>query len=329
MPKPPATPSAATASRVTTPWRASSCCASAAAHLVVSRARPLAAIVPLRALALRRGTSVQRPSADGGARRRDRNGADLGLAALHAPPRRARAGERAQRVKRVVGDQPLPDQVPQRVDRLRRVAAADRVVQRPEERRAAVAQQLEDRRLAFREVVVRPAAGLSPDRLRRQQPRQMIGEVQRDAAVALAERLDADPDDFAGRRDRVEIGRIVAVDPRRQDLGLEDRRRQRRALQLLDRVEQRVGAAPPPDDPLPRRREPAEHRLIDRLDLVAQLGERAAPQHAQHAGVGPLAPRAAGTELALDQASFGGEPHQHRFGGRHAEAVARREVRRR
>ena len=68
----------------------------------------------------------------------------------------------------------------------------------------------------------------------------MIGEVQRDAAVALAERLDADPDDFAGRRDRVEIRRIVAVDPRRQDLGLEDRRGQRRALQLLDGVEQRI-----------------------------------------------------------------------------------------
>ena len=76
----------------------------------------------------------------------------------------------------------------------------------------------------------------------------MIGEVQRDAAVALAERLDADPDDFAGRHDRVEIRRVVDVEARRQDLGLEDRRRQRRALQLLDGVEQRVGAVPPLDD---------------------------------------------------------------------------------
>ena len=81
-------------------------------------------------------------------------------------------------------------------------------------------------------------------------------------------------------------------------------------------------------DALPGGREPSEHGLIDRLDLVPQLGERAAPQHAQHAGVGPLAPRAAGPELAFDQAPLGREAHQHGFGGRHAEAVARREVRR-
>ena len=76
-----------------------------------------------------------------------------------------------------------------------------------------------------------------------QQTREVVGQVQRDAAVALAERLDADPDDLAGCRDRIEIGRIVAVDPRRQDLGLENRRGQRCALQLIDGVEQRVGAA--------------------------------------------------------------------------------------
>jgi hypothetical protein len=38
----------------------------------------------------------------------------------------------------------------------------------------------------------------------------VIGEIQRDAAVAIAERLDADPDDFAGGGERVEIGGIVA-----------------------------------------------------------------------------------------------------------------------
>ena len=70
----------------------------------------------------------------------------------------------------------------------------------------------------------------------------MIGEVQRDAAVAIADRLDADPDDFSGRRHRVEIGRVVVLDPRRQDLRLENRRRERGALQLLDGVEQRIGA---------------------------------------------------------------------------------------
>src|SRR5438874_11748401 len=99
----------------------------------------------------------------------------------------------------------------------------------------------------------------------------MIGEIERDAAVALAERLDADPHHLAGCGDGVEVRWIVDVDPRRQNLRLENRRRERRALQLLDRVEQRVSAVTTPHDALPRRREAAEHGLIDRLDLVAQL----------------------------------------------------------
>ena len=78
----------------------------------------------------------------------------------------------------------------------------------------------------------------------------------------------------------------------------------RRALQLLDGVEQRVGAAPPLDDALPGGGEPAEHRLIHRLDLVAQLGERAPPKQAQHARVGPLPLDASGPEPALEQAAL-------------------------
>ena len=49
----------------------------------------------------------------------------------------------------------------------------------------------------------------------------MIRQIQRDPAVALAERLDADPHDLAGRHDGVEVAGIVAVEPRRQDLGFE------------------------------------------------------------------------------------------------------------
>ncbi len=50
----------------------------------------------------------------------------------------------------------------------------------------------------------------------------MIGEIQCDAAVALADPLDADPHHLAGRRHGVEIGRIVDVDPCRQNLRFED-----------------------------------------------------------------------------------------------------------
>ena len=80
----------------------------------------------------------QRPSAFGRRRRQAPRSErrDAGATPRVAAPRRARARERAQRVKRVVGDQPLPDQVPQRVDRFAGIAAADRLVQRPEERRA-------------------------------------------------------------------------------------------------------------------------------------------------------------------------------------------------
>ena len=68
------------------------------------------------------------------------------------------------------------------------------------------------------------------------------------------------------------------VDPRRQDFRLEDRRGQRRALQLFDRIEQRVGAETPLHDPLPRRCESSQHGLVDRLDFLSQACQRAPPQ---------------------------------------------------
>jgi len=47
-------------------------------------------------------------------------------------------------VKRVVGDQTVPDEIPERVDGLCRIAGADRGVQRFEKRRAALAQVVDD-----------------------------------------------------------------------------------------------------------------------------------------------------------------------------------------
>ena len=68
----------------------------------------------------------------------------------------------------------------------------------------------------------------------------MIGEVERDAAVAFAERLEAAPDDFAGGEQRVEVRALIAFDARGQNLRFDARCRQRRALQRFDDVEQRV-----------------------------------------------------------------------------------------
>ena len=63
-----------------------------------------------------------------------------------------------------------------------------------------------------------PFGALAVQGRRGQQLRQVIGEIQRDAAVAIAERLDADPRHLAGAEQRVEHrGRVVA-DAGRQDL---------------------------------------------------------------------------------------------------------------
>ena len=198
---------------------------------------------------MRSPSSDQRPSADGGATRRLRKRA--AARRRLARPALVRARERAQRVERVVGDRALPHQIPQRVDGLAREAAAGRLVQRGEERRAVLAEVIDDGLLARLEV---GKDGGAP------QPREGVGEVQREPAVAIAERLDAAPDDFAGGGQRVEIGGVVALDARREDLALEDRRRQRRALQVLDRIEQRVEAGAPPDDALPGGEEAREDR---------------------------------------------------------------------
>src|SRR2546430_314917 len=101
----------------------------------------------------------------------------------------------------------------------------------------------------------------------------MVGKIQRDTTVAIAQRFHADPHDLACRDDGVEVCGIVSIDPGGKDLRLENRGWQRCALQLLDGVEQRVGAASSLYDALPRRRETAERRLIDRFDLLPELGE--------------------------------------------------------
>jgi hypothetical protein len=80
---------------------------------------------------------------------------------------------------------------------------------------------------------------------------------------------------------------------------------------------------------LPRRRETTKHGLIDRLDFAAKPGERPAAHHAQHAGVGPLAVRAAGAEFAFDQSPFARQADQDHLRRRDAEAVAAPEVGRR
>ena len=88
----------------------------------------------------RHAVGEQRPSAfrrrrrDAPAAERPRGCPRRSRSGAAAACRRAREG--AQRMERVVGDDAFPHEIPQRVDRFARVAAAGRLVQRREERRA-------------------------------------------------------------------------------------------------------------------------------------------------------------------------------------------------
>ena len=52
---------------------------------------------------------------------------------------------------------------------------------------------------------------------------------------------------------------------------------------------------------MPVRQEPSERSLLRRLDLLAQGGQRRAPQTTQHIGLAPLALGSAGTKLPADE----------------------------
>ena len=155
----------------------------------------------------------------------------------------------------------------------------------------------------------------------------MIRKIKRDAAVAVANRLHADPDNFAGGCEGVEISRVVAVDPRGQDLRLQNRCGERRALQLFDGIQKGIGAVPPQNQTLPLRRESAEHLLVDRLDFVPQLRQRSPSKQAEHVRVGPFALDAARPELAFENSSLFGQGEKHSLERRRGDSVPGRELR--
>ena len=169
--------------------------------------------------------------------------------------------------------------------------------------------------------MTRSRSGSSLERGLAAQLGDVIGQVEREPPVVLAERLESAPHDLTGRGQRVEIGRLIALDARRQDLGLENRRDERRALQALDRIEQRVQPRSPADDALPVRDEASEDGGFDRLDLMPELRERPAADRLQHVRVAPLASGSAGPELSFEQSAAVHELLQQRFGGRSSKPV--------
>src|SRR5262245_66424971 len=104
-----------------------------------------------------------------------------------------RSGVGTQRLHRVVGHKALPHEGPERVDGFVRKSAARAFMNRGEKRSAMFTQVVHD----FRG----PSFKLWPGRKRRTQPGHMVGDVQRDAAVAFAERLEAYTTDLAGAQE--------------------------------------------------------------------------------------------------------------------------------
>ena len=153
----------------------------------------------------------------------------------------------------------------------------------------------------------------------------------------LGQRTRAGPDDLARRGQLVEQGGGEAGYPPGQDERLQCGRGHRRAGQPLHHLQDRPGVGPPPPaaagtgtrpavsrgrepaDPVPGGQEPGQYLRRDRLRLLAQPGQAAAAQQAQHLRVAPLGParrRAGRQELALDHAAAGREPPQrHRHHG--------------
>ena len=212
----------------------------------------------------------------------------------------------------VVRDRTGPHERPDGVDGIARVAAARGLVQRRKERRAVLLEMLED---------ARSRSGSSRQRGLAAQFADVIGQVEREPPVVLAKRLESAPHDLAGRRQRVEIGWLIALDARRQDLGLENRRDEGRPCKPLDRIEQRVQPRSPADDALPVGDEASEDGGFDRFDLMPQLGERPAADRLQHVRVAPFASGSAGPEIAFEQSAPVHELLQQRFGGRSSEPI--------
>ena len=246
----------------------------------------------------------QRPAALRGGRRGAAGAKDWpGLQAARAARAFGRGDVGAQGVERIVGDEAAPDQAPESVDRFAGIAAAHGLMQRIEEAGAGGFEHGEQLFFALGE-------GLDNGPLLREQG-QLVGEEERDAAVAFADGLDAGPGHFAGGDQRVEAGGVIVGDARGQDGRLEQRCGKGRALQAFNGIEQRVKmrmrAAARGEQALPVGEEAGQRVLLDGLDFAAQLGKRLAANLAQDFRVAPLAMEAAGTEAAFEHAAFVGK----------------------
>ncbi len=154
----------------------------------------------------------------------------------------------------------------------------------------------------------------------------MVGEIERDAAVAAADRIDSAPDQLAGREEHVQVAGPERLDPRSQHLAVQRARDQRSSLELLDGGEERIDPAARPRDPLPVHQEASERRRLHRLHLLAQPRQRPPLERLEDLGVDPFPAAATGQELSLEHALLGREPLERGAHHPHAGSPARRQV---
>ncbi len=163
--------------------------------------------------------------------------------------------------------------------------------------------------------------------------------VEHDPPVVAAEAPASHPRDLAHRAELVEEPWLVARDAGRQDVALEDRRRDRQPRELVHDLREALerGRAPERHDRDPRRRrwrdplpggeEPGERDRVDGLDLAPQLRERPAPEQAEDLGIAVLALGATGPELAGEQRARVDQPVERVLDDARREAPAARRLR--
>ena len=175
------------------------------------------------------------------ARKRRRNSGDPDHRQC-APGRSASGVQSAQGVQRVVGHDARPHELPDSGLRVAGETAAGGLVKRREKRGTHFAKHAGDALRVFGKLG-RWGGG--------EQFRQGVGQVKRDAAVAITELFTADPYDIAGGHQRVEIVGAVVEDARGEDFTFQVGGGQTRALQDLDGIEDGVEAAARDGDALP------------------------------------------------------------------------------
>jgi hypothetical protein len=134
---------------------------------------------------------------------------------------------------------------------------------------------------------------------RREKKRKRFGEEEGDAAIAIADLFEADPDNFTSGHDGVEIAGTVIGNTGGENFAFKFGGEEGGALQIFYGVEERIETATANRDTLPTRGESGEGALLDGFDFAAKASEAFAANLLENFGVAPLLVLAAGAEFTF------------------------------